>query len=333
MRIACFECNEHEQRTLKEQLQGHELTFYNRHLEREDVKALASTDALIVFIYSRITKKIIERLPFLKLIMTLSTGYDHIDINACKKRGITVCNVPNYGETAVAEHTFALMLALARNIPRAVYRTSHNNFSVEGLEGSELAGKTLGVIGAGKIGSAVIRRARAFDMQVLVHERTSTVKLEKQTGARSVSLNELLKKADIVTLHIPHTPETHHIIGKAALRRMKPEAMLINTARGGLVDTKALHAALIHKQLAGAALDVLEGEGELKEAHHPKKSRHREAHDWSTLRHVHQLLKLPNVIVTPHMAFYTQEAMKIILDTAVHTIVAFEEGRLVNQVI
>lgn len=332
MKIACFECDTEEERALKEQLHEHELTFFNHALTHEDIQKIGCADALVVFIYSQVTREIIERLPFLKLIVTRSTGYDHIDLNTCRNHGITVCNVPKYGGTAVAEHTFALMLALTRNIPQAVSRTNHDDFSVEGLAGSELAGKTLGIIGAGTIGSAVARRAKAFDMNVITHERTPNKKVEKELGTRAVSLKELFQQADIISLHVPHTAETHHLINKTAFKQMKPHALLINTARGGLIDTKALYAALTTRQIAGAALDVLEGESELKEAHQPTKSHYHREHDWSTLRNAHRLLKLPNVIVTPHMAFYTHESLHTILNATTHNIEAFARGTPSNVV-
>lgn len=334
MHIACFECDENEQAVLREKLANHTLMFYNRPLEEnEPWEKLSLTEVLVVFIYSKITPEILRHFPFLKLIVTLSTGYDHIDLMACKEHGITVCNVPKYGGTAVAEHTFAIILALLRHIPKATQQTEHDDFSLEGLCGTELAGKTLGVIGAGTIGSAVAKRAHAFDMNVLVCERTPNKKLARETPMTHVSLNELLRKSDIVTLHVPYTKETHHIIDKKKIKLMRKGAYIINTARGALIDARALHRALASKHIAGAALDVLEGEHEHKEAHAPRKIHHLNQHDWSLIRETHRLLKLPNVLITPHMAFYTYEAMHTILTTAAENITHFERGTILNKIV
>lgn len=333
MNISCFECDAHERELLGQRLARHALTFHTGPLDEHNAHQFTGAQVLVIFIYSRITREILHFLPNVRLIVTLSTGYDHINLEACKEREITVCNVPKYGGTAVAEHTFALLLALLRHIPKATHNTAHDDFSLEGLCGTELAGKTLGVIGAGTIGSSVVRIARAFGMQVLICERTPNKQLEKETGAHHTLLADLLKKADIVTLHIPYTKQTHHLIDRHALRRMKPTAYLINTARGALIDTKALHTALTTKKLAGAALDVLEGEIEHKEAHAPRRAHHVQQHDWKMIRETHRLLKLPNVLITPHMAFYTQEAVHTILNTAIQSIEAFERGACAANIV
>lgn len=324
MHITFFETDESEQAYFRHALSDQVLTFHERPLHPEDMHRLQYTEVLVIFIYSIITQEMLEKLPFLRAIVTLSTGTDHIDRKACKARNIPIYNVPKYGGTAVAEQTFALMLALVRHLPQAIQKTQHDDFSLDGLCGTELAGKTLGVIGAGTIGSAVIRRARAFEMQVLVYERTPNKHVRCDPHVCHVTLHELLKKADIVTLHVPYTPDTHHLINRRALQSMKPGSYLINTARGQLVDTRALHEALVTQHLAGAALDVLEGETELKEAHQPCKHQHHASHIWPHLRAAHRLMKHPNVIVTPHMAFYTHEALTTLLKSAVEAIRAIE---------
>lgn len=324
MHITFFEVDKSEQAYFCHALPRDKLTFYEHPLYSEDIETLSHTEILVIFIYSPITREIIEKLPSLKGIVTLSTGTDHIDMEACKARGITVCNVPKYGGTAVAEHTFALMLALIRHLPKAVQQTTHDDFSLDGLCGTELAGKTLGIVGAGTIGAAVMQRARAFDMNVIVYERAHNKRALTEKGVTVVSLPHLLRTADIVTLHLPYTPETHHLLNRKTLKHMKQGAYLINTARGGLIDAQALHTALVEKHLAGAALDVLEGETELKEAHQPRKQHHFNSHNWVQLRAAHRLLKLPNVLITPHMAFYTHEAMHTILKSAVTSIKALE---------
>lgn len=332
MRIDFFESDNDERTYFEKNLEGHKLFFNNEPLEFSDVRKLAKTEILVVFIYSKITKEIVENMPHLKMIVTLSSGYDHIDLDACREHDVVVVNVPKYGGTAVAEHTFALLLSLIRKIPRAVANTSHDDFSLDGLCGFELAGKTLGVVGAGTIGSAVVRIARAFGMNVLVYERTPNKALENETGAKHASLNELLKKSDVVSLHLPYTKETHHILDRKRIEMMKDGAILINTARGGLVDSKALSDALDSRKIIGAGLDVLEGEIAHKEAHAPKKEHHIKENDWRLIRYTHALLKKPNVIITPHMAFYTKEALHVILESAVNNIKSFVLGKHIEDI-
>jgi D-lactate dehydrogenase len=222
------------------------------------------------------------------------------------------------------------MLALLRNVHRGIERTRHDDFSIEGLRGLTLEGKTLGVIGAGAIGTRVIELARAFRMKVLVH--TDTKKKGTHDHIMYTTLKDLLEHSDIVTLHIPHTPKTHHMINAKTLAMMKRGSFLINTARGPLVDTQALSHALDSKRLAGAALDVLEGEAQLHEIHQPMKHTHHSLHDWRTLRKTHTLLKHKNVIVTPHIAFYTKESVDAILNITLENMEAFIKGKPVNNI-
>ena len=330
MNIVFFETDAYEQEYLKKRLVKHHLVFHNRVLEQQDLKNLYQTEALGVFIYSKITKETLQNMPCLKLIATMSTGYDHIDLSACKLAGVTVCNVPKYGGVCVAEHTFALMLALVRNLHRGIERTRHDDFSIEGLRGINLEGKTLGVVGAGTIGSRVMELARAFHMNVLV--TTESKKRGSSDNITYTTLPHLLKNSDIVTLHTPLTPKTYHLINHKTIAFMKKGSFLINTARGSLIDTVALAHALDTERLSGAALDVLEGETELHEAHQPLKHTHYRLHDWRLLRKTHALLKHKNVIVTPHIAFYTRESVHKILSATLDNIAAFMKGKPINRI-
>ena len=330
MNIVFFETDAYEQEFLKKRLHKNNLVLHNRPLEQHDLKSLYQTEVLGVFIYSKITKEVLQNMPCLKLIITMSTGYDHIDLATCRKAGITVCNVPKYGGVCVAEHTFALILALVRNLHKAIEKTRHDDFSINGLMGFNLEGKTLGVIGAGTIGSRVMELAHAFHMRVLV--TTEKKKRGSSDNINYVTLPYLLKNSDIVTLHVPLTPKTHHIINHKTIALMKKGSFLINTARGPLVDTAALAHALHTKKLAGAALDVLEGEAEFHEAHQPLKSTHHSLHDWRTLRKAHNLLKHKNVIVTPHIAFYTKESVNKILTTTADNIASFVKNKPLNVI-
>lgn len=283
------------------------------------------------FIRSRVTPEVLDKLPSLGLVATRSTGYDHIDTSACRERGILVCNVPHYGEHTVAEHTFGLMLSLSRKIHHAYVRTSRHDFSLAGLRGFDLRGKTLGVLGTGNIGIRVIQIARGFGMQVLAWDAREQPLLADLLGFRYVTLDELLPASDVLSLHVPLLPSTHHLIGREALAKIKPGALLINTSRGALVDTEALIAALDSGRLSGAGLDVLEGE-ELLGEESRMLAGDLPSERLRTLLQDYDLLHRENVIVTPHAAFYSKEAQERILQTTVENITGFLEGRPQNVV-
>lgn len=322
MKIAFFEVKNWERNYLKKNLKNHSLAFYNKPLSIENVRKIRNFGIVSVFIYSKVGKQIIQKFPQLKLIVTRSTGFDHIDLKECKKRKITVCNVPFYGENTVAEHTFALILSLSRNIHKSYVRTTREDYSIEGLKGFDLKGKTLGVVGTGHIGLHVIKVARGFEMSVLAFDINQDKFSAEVLGFEYVPLEELLKKSDIITLHVPYNKSTHHLINKDTIKLIKKGALLINTARGGVVDTEALITALDKKILSGVGLDVLEGEQLIKEEkqllYDPKK-----LEVLGDLVKGHILLSKDNVVFTPHIAFYSQEALERILDTTVQNIMSF----------
>ncbi len=305
--------------------------FHQDHLEPETCARYRDVDAVAVFVWTKVSRTIIEQLPNLKLVLTMSTGYDHIDIEACRERGIVVCNVPHYGENTVAEHTFALILALSRKIRQAQGWLMHPNRSIAELRGFDLYGKTLGVIGAGNIGLHVIRIARGFGMRVLAHDARPYPLLAEVLGFTYTDLPTLLRESDIVSLHVPALPQTHHLINRETLSQMKRGALLINTARGSVVDTEALLWALDEGILGGAGLDVLEGEEYIKEESALLKAPLAE----ETLRKVVQaylLMRRENVIFTPHIAFNSHEAVQRILDTTVENLRAYLAGTPQNRV-
>jgi D-lactate dehydrogenase len=261
----------------------------------------------------------------------MSTGFDHIDIEECKRRKIKVSNVPFYGENTVAEHAFGLILTLSRKIHQAIERTKRDDFSVDGLMGFDLKGKTLGVIGPGHIGQNVIRMAKGFEMNVIAFSPFKDMKIARKLGFKYVSLNRLLKSSDIITIHAPLVPGTKHLINMKNVKMIKKGAYLVNTARGGIVETEALKYALDRKILAGAALDVLEGEQDIKEE---KELIHKKMteQEWQTLIRNHLIVKDKNVVVTPHSAFYSKEAVERIVDTTLENIKGFLKGKNVNSV-
>lgn len=252
----------------------------------------ACEDAEIVccFIGTRFTAEVIAKLPALKLLSTRSVGYDHIDLDACAARGITVCNVPDYGSHVIAEHVFALLLSTLRHIPEGQKKVTGGTFDYHGLRGMALRGKTIGIVGTGKIGRRVAQIAHGFGMRIVAVDQCRTLELVELLGARYVTLPELFAQSDIVTLHVPAAKDTEHMIDAAAFARMKDGVILINTARGSLIDSHALLDALKSGKVRHALLDVLEHEKNFEENK--------------------ELIGHPNVVTTPHIAFYADDAMR-----------------------
>lgn len=332
-RVAFFEIEPWEQAYIEEHLDGQfEFAFFSDPLTIDTVGLAKGFDVVSPFIYSDINKSVIEQLPDLKMIATRSTGFDHIDLRTCADRGIEVSNVPSYGENTVAEHTFALILALSRKILPSAERTRRGNFDLEGLRGFDLKGKTIGVVGAGHIGQHVIRMAHGFEMDVVVFDVRRNEVLAKNLGFRYEDLDELLRISDVVSLHAPYNPHTHHMINRRNIHRMKRGAILLNTSRGGLVETAALVEGLQSGILSGVGLDVLEEEGLIKE------ERQLLSHEYSheKLRialETHLLLFRDDAIITPHNAFNSTEAVQRILETTMANIKAFMEGQPQNTVL
>ena len=280
---------------------------------------------LSVFIGSRVDEPLLAACPDLRLVATRSTGYDHIDLAACAARGVAVANVPAYGENTVAEHTFALILALSRNVHKAWRRTQRGDFSVHGLQGFDLLGKTLGLVGTGRIGLHVAKIARGFGMRVLATDPYPQQLLAEVIGFEYVPLEELVAQADVISLHAPATPATYHLVNRELLARCKRGALLINTARGSLVDTQALLEALDKGILRGAGLDVLEGEEILTE----DRRRAAAEGDEASLRRLVEnqaLASREDVVVTPHVAFNSVEAVQRIVDTTAANVAGFLTG-------
>lgn len=325
MKIAFFEVKNWEKAFLRKQLRRHALKLITEPLTPATLPHAKDCEAIATFIMSKITREILAKLPKLKLITTQSTGFDHIDVRAAKKRGIVVCNVPSYGENTVAEHTFALILSLSRKIHKSYVRMLRNDFSMENMLGFDLKDKTLGVIGAGHIGMHVIRIARGFGMRVLAYDAQPNQLIAEVLGFAYAPFEKVLQSSDILTLHVPYNAQTHHLINKKSIHLIKKGAVLINTSRGGVVDTNALIEALDKKILSGVGLDVIEGEELIKEenhlAQHPQRKK-----ELSILVKDHILLHKDNVVYTPHIAFYSREALQRILETTVENILAFAVG-------
>lgn len=333
MKVVVFEAAEWERSACLRLQPGHEVLCRGEPLTRAGAAAHGEAEAITTFIKSDLSAATLKALPRLRMIATRSTGYDHIDLDYCRAAGITVCNVPDYGDATVAEHAFALLLAVSRKIVEAAERTRRGDFSQAGLQGFDLAGKTLGVVGAGRIGRHAARIGRGFGMQVVACDVRPEPAVADALGFRYVDLGDLLALADVVTLHVPGGAGTRKLIADAQFAAMKPGAVLINTARGGVVDPEALVRALASGRLAGAGLDVAAEEGTLGE----------EAEIFRTgtvlpierLRNLvadHALLRSPNVVLTPHIAYDTREAVGRILDTTVLNIERFAAGDPQNVV-
>jgi D-lactate dehydrogenase len=326
-------CNSEAEREsyIEQVFAGHQVEFFEG-LALESTVGL-DCEVLSIFVASKLTRETLMRFPNLKFIATRSTGFDHIDLVACKERGIQVASVPAYGERTVAEYAFALLLALSRRVYDGVYRVKHlGEFSSENLTGFDLFGKTLGIVGTGKIGYHVAVIAKGFGMDVVASDLKENPELVSNYQVKYLPLEELLAQSDVITLHAPYLPATHHLLNSENISKIKKGAVLINTARGALVETVALVEALSSGQLAGAALDVLEEEGFVSEEMEIIESPHPKAEQLRTVLADHQLMGLKNVLVTPHNAFNTQEALDRIWQTTLDNIQAYQNHTPQNLV-
>ncbi len=310
-----------------------DLVFIDEVLDETHIPTENNFETISVFVDSVITKKVLENMPELKFIATRSTGFDHIDLIACKERGISVSSVPSYGENTVAEYAFGLLLTISRKIYDAYDRIREtNNWSFDGLQGFDLMGKTIGVVGTGKIGRHAIKIANGFGMKVIAYDPYPNKQAEKELGFEYKTLEEVLKESDVITLHVPYSKETHHLIDVESLAVMKKGAVLINTSRGAVVDTEALVKALKSGQLGGAGIDVFEEEGVIKDEMDFLVEGNISGHNLKTIIADHILVDMPNVVVTPHNAFNTKEALVRILDTTIDNISGYLNGKLINEV-
>ncbi len=293
----------------------------------------ADLEIVSVFVNSKVDEAVLKKLPRLKFLTTRSTGFDHIDTRICKRHQVTMSFVPGYGDNTVAEHAFGLILNLTRRLYEGISRVKETGtFSFTGLRGVDLKGKTLGVIGTGRIGRQAIKIAKGFGMKVVAFDPFPDRSAARKFLFQYVPLTKLLKVSDIITIHAPYNKNTHHLINRTNIKTVKKGAYLINTARGAIVDTAALIMALKSKILSGAGLDVLEEEGDIKDEAHFFKNPHPQAAALKTILYDHLLMRMPNVLITPHNAFNTQEALERIMATTLENIKAFLKGRPINLI-
>ena len=327
MRIATFSTQPHDRRFLAEAegADAHELRFLETRLGPDTAELARDCDAVCAFVNDDLGAATVERLAELgvRLIALRSTGHEHVDLDAASERGITVVRVPAYSPHAIAEHATGLILSLNRKIHRAYNRVREGNMALHGLMGFDLHGRTVGVVGTGAIGECFARIMTGFGMTVLAFDpKMSEACLE--LGVRYVPLEELLAESDVVSLHCPLVKETHHLIDEAALGGMRDGAMLINTSRGGLVDTGAVIGALKSGRIGHLGLDVYEEEDGLFFEDRTDEV----VQDDEFAR----LLSFPNVLVTGHQGFFTEDAMARIAATTIGNATAFEAGEAENVV-
>jgi D-lactate dehydrogenase len=334
VKLAFFDVDETEQAVLSRAFaeeKTFKLSFYQKSLDTHNAPIAKYVDGIEIFIQSRITKDVLDLLPEVKVIDTMSSGFDHIDLETCQVRNITVCNVPSYGDNTVAEYAFSLIMALARKLKPTIEQTARGFFSRTGLMGIDLKGKTLGVIGTGNIGVHMARFGWAFGMKVIAYDVKPNEEIIDRYDVMFVRLEELLQQADIMSLHIPYNASTHHLINAERLRLFKPTALLVNTSRGQVVDTNAVAVALREGRVGGVALDTFEGEEVWIEEEFLK----RDDLAAITLREAMQsfaIMRSERAIITPHNAFNTKEALERILLTSAENIIAYFNGHPQNVI-
>ena len=297
--------------------------FYTESIGEQHLADLTNVDVISVFVSSKVPAAILERLPKLKGVVTRSTGFDHVDIACAKNRNIPVCNVPAYGESTVAEYTFALLLALTRKIPLTLRHVDSNNYTTTGLSGKDLQDKWLGVVGGGKIGMHVVRIAKGFGMHVKVFDVVQQSFLRELLHfTYAPTLDDLLKTCDVISIHTPNLPSTKHMINMSNIKKVKKGAFLVNTARGNVVSAEALLYGLDKEILSAAALDVLEDEELLL---HPPMTLTNEQQ--TILGRNKKIINHKNVIFSPHNAFNTSEALQRIRQTSLDNIIALDPAK------
>jgi D-lactate dehydrogenase len=329
MKIAMFDTHRYELSPFEKANAdfGHEIGFLEPRMTSETATLARGYEVVCAFVNDRLDRAALDVLAGLgiRLVALRSAGFNHVDLERAAQLDLPVVRVPEYSPHAVAEHAVALVLTMNRKLHRAYARVRELNFSLEGLVGMDLFGKTVGIVGTGKIGRVAARIFRGFGCRILAFDVHVTDALISEVGVEYVDLDELYRESDIISLHVPLSPETHHMIDAAALARMKPGVMLVNTGRGALIDSKALINVLKSGHLGAAGLDVYEEE----EGVFFYDLSDRVLKDDVLAR----LLTFPNVLITAHQGFLTTEALTNIAHTTLANVTAFERGEpLVNGV-
>jgi D-lactate dehydrogenase len=328
MKIAFFSTKPYDRKffDLANQDDGHEITYFETRLTRQTLKLAEGHDCACVFVNDQVDASVLIALAAqgTRLIALRCAGFNNVDIMSAKELGISVVRVPAYSPYAVAEHTVGLMLALNRKVYWAHSRVREGNFSLDGLMGFDMRGRTAGIIGTGKIGECVIRILNGFGCRIIAYDKFKNPDCE-ELGVEYVELNDLLARSDIISLHCPLLPQTHHLVNHDSIARMKKGVMIINTSRGALIDSRAAIEGLKSKKIGYLGIDVYEEEGDLFFED--------KTFEILTDDVFARLTTFPNVVITGHQAYFTQEAVAAIAKTTLENISAYEKGgELLNAV-
>ena len=336
MKIVYFDVENYEENFLKENNEGK----FNYILDTQTLNDLTpikdeyrDADIISVFTTSRVNKKVLEQFHNLKLIALRSVGFNHIDLDYCKMHNIAVVNSPNYGNITVAEFALALLLDVCRKVTVSYMDYKEGKVRPENLMGMELSGKTIGIVGLGAIGSAFARIAYGLDMKILAFDKFEKDEMKQKYNVTYTDFDTLLKESDFISIHAPLTKDNYHMFDKTSFEKMKKNAIIVNTARGELLDSKALYEALVNKQIAGAGLDVLEKEETITDFDYIVGLNRLDKNALEQTIINNQLFRLDNVIITPHTAFNSIEAINRILNTTMSNINEFVLGNVQNNVI
>lgn len=326
MKIAFFSTKSYDRTHFESEIEEseHSITFFEDALNLQTARLVTGYDAVCVFVNNPMNEALIEKIAELgvSVIALRSAGFNHVDLNACKKHGLTVYRVPAYSPEAVAEHTLALILTLNRKTHKAYNRVRENNYSLEGLTGFNLHGKTVGVIGTGTIGTVLCKIMTGFGCSILAFDPNKNEKVT-QMGGTYVDFDELVENSDIISLHCPLIPQTRHMIDKSSIAKMKKGVMLINTSRGALIDTKGVIDGLKKKKIGFLGIDVYEQEDDLffKDL----------SGEVIQDDEISRLMGFPNVLITGHQAFLTKEALQEITEVTIQNLTRHEHGKEVEN--
>lgn len=334
VKLVFFDLDEREQDVVRDAFaheSGYEIDMHSEPLTSDNASFARDADGIGIFVASHATREALDQMPNLQVVAAMSTGFDNIDVDACRERNIAVCNVPSYGANTVAEYAFGLILALARKFRPMFARTARGDFSRAGLVGMDIAGKTLGLVGTGRIGSHLARIAHGAGMNVVAYDPHPKPDLTRDYNVRYTDLDDIFRQADVISLHVPYMESTRHLVNAERLRLAKDTALLINTSRGGVVDTRAVAVALNEGRIGGVALDTFEGEEvwieeEFAGMDVPPATELEEALESFSILHSDR------AILSPHNAFNTREALERILVTSIENITAFFAGHPQNVV-
>lgn len=311
MTISFFNLNQEEEMIIRKKFKNCTINFFENSVNKTDINSYKNSNIICICPKSNINSNIIKQCKNLKYIVTRSTGIDHIDKECCIANNIKIKNAVNYGNVSVAEYQFALLLNLTRKINLALENVRTKGFVKDGLQGTDLYGKTLGIIGYGNIGKRVEKIAKAFNMNVLINTRSYN-----STKSKYVSLDELLKKSDIISINVPLTEQTFHMINKNAFEKMKKNVIIINTSRGKVIDTASLIEAIKTRKVKAVALDVIEGEKYIKGDFSDISEKDME----NVKNNLEQLKNFDNVIISPHNAYNSVEAVRRIFEETIENI-------------